>query len=294
MSCGDHERLFAERRSRLLGIAYRMLGSLADAEDAVQDTWSRWQRAGLDTVDNVDGYLTRAVTNTALNRLRAAQAERAIYDGPWLPEPVVTEPGPEEHAELVDALSMAMLVVLETLSPLERAAFVLHDVFGYAHDEVAAILDRSPAAVRQLVHRAREHVQARRPRFGDDAADQQRATEAFLAACRGGRLEPLLELLAPDVALWTDGGGKVAAARRPIHGADAVARFVHRIVGQAPPRMEVAVVQLNGRPGFIASVDGIPIVAGQVETDGGLVRELRLVANPDKLRSLAAGAIALR
>jgi len=294
VSCADHQRLFAEHRSRLLGIAYRMLGSLADAEDTVQDTWTRWERAELDRVGNIDAYLTRAVANTALNRLRAARVERERYEGPWLPEPVVTEPGPEERAEMDDAVSLAMLVVLETLSPLERAAFVLHDVFGYSHDDVAGIVDRSPAAVRQLVHRAREHVRSRRPRFAGSGAERRRATEAFLTACRSGAVEPLLALLAPDVALWTDGGGKVPAARRPIHGPAAVARFLLGVVDRAPAQLEVTLVDLNGAPGFVATAAGRAVVAGQVETAGGLVSEVRLVANPDKLRLLDTGTRALR
>ena len=289
MSCEDHGRVFSERRPRLVGIAYRVLGTLTDAEDAVQETWLRWERTELGGIDNVDAYLVRAVTNTSLNRLRSARTERERYVGPWLPEPVVTEAGPEGRAELDESVSLAMLVVLETLSPLERVAFVLHEVFGYRPDEVAVILDRSPAAVRQLTHRAREHVRARRPRFAEDAAARRRATEAFLTACTNGSVEALLAVLAPEVTLWTDGGAKVAAARRPLQGADVVARFLVGILRQAPSNLQVAVLELNGAPGFVASTDDIPIVAGVLESEHGLVGEIRLVRNPDKLRWLSSG-----
>lgn len=290
MSCEDHERVFVERRPRLLGIAYHILGTLTDAEDAVQETWLRWEHTELAGIDDVDAYLVRAVTNTSLNRLRSVRAERERYVGPWLPEPVVTEAGPEGRAELDDAVSLAMLVVLEALSPLERAAFVLHEVFGYRHDEAAVILDRSPAAVRQLTHRARQHVRARRPRFVEDPTARRRATEAFLAACTNGSVEALLAALAPEVTLWSDGGGKVSAARRPLQGADAVSRFVAGILRQAPSNLRVTVLELNGGPGFVASSNDSPIVAGVIESEHGLVRELRLVRNPDKLSWLTSSA----
>ncbi|MDP8938273.1 MAG: RNA polymerase sigma-70 factor [Actinomycetota bacterium] len=279
----DRTAMFEDRRGMLLGMAYRMLGTMADAEDAVQDVWGRWSRVDPESIENVDAYLVRAVTNASLNRLRSARARREGYVGPWLPEPVLTEPSPEERAELADSVSMALLVVLETLSPLERAVFVLHDVFGFTHEEVAGMLDRSPAAVRQLATRARAHVHARRPRYPSERSARERTTRAFLDACRSGSVDRLLAVLSPDVVLTTDGGGKATAAGRPLSGAERVARFLLGAVRQAPLDAVATVEDVNGGPGLVVRSGGSPVLVGVVELEGDRVREIRFVRNPDKL-----------
>ena len=283
MSTTAGAAMFEERRDLLLGIAYRMLGTMADAEDAVQDAWTGWSRVEPEAIANVDAYLVRAVTNASLNRLRSARARRESYVGPWLPEPVLTEPSPEDRTELADSVSMALLVVLDTLSPLERAVFVLHDVFGYGFDEIADMLDRSPAAVRQVASRARRHVHARRPRYPTERSARERATRAFLDACRSGSVDRLLAVLAPDVVLTADGGGKASAAGRPLAGADQVARFLVSAVRQGPPDAVATVEDVNGGPGLVVRADGAPVVVGVLEVDGDRVSEVRFVRNPDKL-----------
>ena len=221
------DAVFTAHRARLVGVAYRLLGSVGDAEDVVQEAWLRWARVDTATVADPLAFLVRTVSRLALDRLRRIAARRETYVGPWLPEPVLTG-GPDDpaaEAERASSVSMAMLVVLETLTPLERTVFVLHEAFAYSYAEIAEIVDRSPAAVRQLAHRAREHVAARRPRFAADPAVRRTATERFLRASLEGDLAALLELLAPDATLWADGGGKAKAPLRPIHGADKIARF---------------------------------------------------------------------
>ena len=280
---GDRATMFEERRSLLLGIAYRMLGTMTDAEDAVQDVWGSWSRVAPEAIENVDAYLVRAVTNASLNRLRSARALRESYVGPWLPEPVLTEPSPEERAELADSVSMALLVVLETLSPLERAVFVLHDVFGFPHEEMARMLDRSPGAVRQLASRARAHVKAGRPRYPSERSARERATRAFLDACRSGSVDRLVAVLSPDVVLTADGGGRATAAGRPVSGAERVARFLAGAVRQAPPGAVATVEDVNGGPGLVVRSDGSAVLVGVVEVEGDRVREIRFVRNPEKL-----------
>lgn len=286
----DRTTAFERHRDRLFGIAYRMTGSVADAEDLVQDTWLRWNRV-TEEVAQPGAYLARTVTRLALNRLTSAAARREQYVGPWLPEPLVTVPDVAEEvtddAERAESLSLAMMVVLESLSPLERAAFVLREVFGYSHREVAEALGRSEAAVRQLARRARSQVEARRPRYRSSAAQQRRLTEEFLAACVGGDLDGLLRLLAPDVTVWTDGGGKRPAALRPLHGPDKVARF---FLGVARDYADVTarLVLVNGRPGAAIRVGGELDTVAVAELDAAQrIAALRLVRNPDKLRHVA-------
>ncbi|MGH8877860.1 MAG: RNA polymerase sigma factor SigJ, partial [Stackebrandtia sp.] len=224
--------LFEQHRRLLFSVAYRMLGSTADAEDVVQDSWLRWSGVDAGTVAEPKAYLVRIATNTALNRLKSARVRRESYVGPWLPEPILTTPDIAEDVEMADSVSMAMLVVLESLSPEERAVFVLREVFGFPHAEIATFLDRPEPTVRQLAHRARSHVQARRPRYDADREKQKQATEEFLTAAAGGDINRLMEILAPDAALWTDGGGKVKAALRDITGAGKIARFLVAIIGE--------------------------------------------------------------
>jgi RNA polymerase sigma-70 factor (ECF subfamily) len=276
---------FDRHRRLLFTVAYEMLGSLADAEDVVQDAWLRWSADPRDDVQDPKAYLIRITSRLALDRLGSARSRRETYVGPWLPEPLLTEPGPEVAAELGEQISLAMLVVLETLSPVERAVFVLREVFGMPFAEVAAALDRSEAAVRQLAHRAREHVQARRPRFDADRRAQREVTERFFAAVAGGDVEQLIAVLSPGVVLVSDGGGIRQAARRPITGADKVARFLLGIAakGFATPGLEVRLTEVNGDPGFVAWVDGEPYMAVSPVVGGGRVEQVLIVVNPDKL-----------
>jgi RNA polymerase sigma-70 factor (TIGR02957 family) len=286
---------FEEHRDLLFAVAYRMLGTAADAEDAVQDAWLRWNAADRSRVGDPRAYLVRITTNLALDRLRSARARRETYVGPWLPEPVLTAPDVAEDAELAESVSMAMLVVLETLSPLERAVFVLREVFGYPYAEIARVLDRSEATVRQLGTRARKHVEARRPRFESDRGERRRAVERFFAAAVGGDVNELMEVLAPDVTLWTDGGGKVRAARRVIKGADKVSRWLggvaHRpISGVMVADMRIEQADLNGTPGLMFhGPDGLLGTFTVAVDDRGRVVAIHMVANPDKLRALADG-----
>ena len=293
---GTSEATFTANRPRLVGVAYRMLGSVGDAEDVVQEAWLRWARVDPSTVDDPTAFLVRTVSRLALDRMRRVAARRETYVGPWLPEPVLTArtdagvEDPAAEAERAASLSMAMLVVLETLSPLERTVFVLHEAFAYPYTEIADILDRSPAAVRQLAHRAREHVAARRPRFAPDPGLRRDATERFLRASVQGDLAALLELLAPDAVLWADGGGKVRAPRRPIQGADKIARFFVGIGDDAVPSgSTVEIVEVNGGPAAVLmGPSGAEAVLQLDLDDDGRVTDIRMVGNPDKLAGLAS------
>ena len=240
-------------RGRLFGIAYRMLGEVGAAEDAVQEALLRWsQHDG--PIDNPDAWLTTVVTRLCLDRLRSAQQRHETYVGPWLPEPVATDTmDPADTAATADSLSLAFLVVLERLSPLERAAFLLHDVFGYTHAEVAAMLDRSPAAVRQVSARARAHLADRRPRYEPDAGRREAAARAFASAVAGADLDGLLAVLSPEVTFTADGGGVVAAARHPQHGADRVAQVILQLARRRPHGMTLAMREVNGEPAVVAS-----------------------------------------
>jgi RNA polymerase sigma-70 factor (TIGR02957 family) len=289
---------FDRHRRLLFSVAYQMLGSVADAEDVVQDAWLRWSAADRADVIDERAYLVRIVSRLALDRLDSARARRESYVGPWLPEPLLTgrapvasappAADPEDAAELGEQVSLALLVVLETLSPAERAVFVLREAFGMSTAEVAAALGRSEAAVRQMTHRAREHVQARQPRFDTDRAAQREVTERFLAAAVGGDVETLLAAMAPGVVLLADGGGKVTAARRPIVGADKVARFLAAVGPQGAdlPGLRVEVSELNGAPAVVAWTDEGPFMALQLVLADGLVEQVLYVANPDKLAGL--------
>ena len=219
---------FVTHRSLLFTVAYEMLGSAADAEDVVQETWLRWADVDRAEVRDPRAYLVRIVTRQALNRLRTLARRREEYVGEWLPEPLLTSPDVAEDVEFAESVSIAMLTVLETLAPAERAVFVLREVFDLPYAEIAAAVDKTPAAVRQIAHRAREHVAARRPRIQVDRAEQQQVVDRFLAALRTGDLQVLLDVLAPDVVLVADGGGEVAAVRRPVVGSDRVATLLSR------------------------------------------------------------------
>lgn len=276
-------------RPRLFGIAYRMLGSVTDAEDAVQETYLRWQQAQARDAVIVapEGWLVAVVTRLCIDQLRAARTMREAYIGPWLPEPLVSTAGKDvdEEVEIAEAISMAFLLLLERLSPVERAVFVLHEVFGYAHAEIAAVVGKSEAACRQHLRRAKERIRLERPRFQTPAEIGERLAAEFLRACTDGDLPGLLALLTEDVELVADSGGKVIAPPRPIRGAVAVARLLVALVRRAPRDWTITRVTINGDPGFVAyEEDGEPIVAVALEMSEIRIAAIRLIRNPDKLR----------
>jgi RNA polymerase sigma-70 factor (TIGR02957 family) len=280
-----------QHRALLFTIAYELLGSVADAEDVVQETWLRWADVDHASVRDERAYLARIATRQALNRLRTLQRRRESYVGPWLPEPLLTTPDVVEDVELTEAVSMAMLRVLDSLSPNERAVFVLREVFGFDYDEIAAAVDKSPAAVRQLASRSRNHVRARRPE-PVPAAEVDAVVQRFLAAASGGDLQALMDVLAPDVVLLTDGGGKVNAALRPIEGPEKVVRFLGGVVAKGADGDWVAgPTHLNGAPAVLVRFEGEVAVAVQLRIDGGRVSELYIVRNPDKLLRLEGDAV---
>lgn len=274
---------FDEHRGLLVGIAYRILGSYADAEDVAQDAWIRWSTVDSTDVRDARGYLVQIATRLAIDRLRQLKSRRETYIGPWLPEPVATG-DTAETAELADSVSIAMLVVLESLSPAERAVFVLRESFGYRYGEIADILGTSEAAARQMSRRARAHVQARRPRFDTDRAAQRRLTESFLRACREGDVDGLLALLAPDATMTSDGGGRAEAPPRPITGGTKIAKLLVAWQDKPIPDPSYEVADINGEAAILVRSAGQPITVIAFEVVDGLVQEIYLVANPDKLR----------
>ncbi|MEU4550178.1 RNA polymerase sigma-70 factor [Nonomuraea dietziae] len=270
---------FVAHRNLLFTVAYEMLGSAADAEDVLQETWLRWAGVDLGTVRDRRAYLVRVTTRQALVRLRTLGRRKESYVGPWLPEPLLTAPDVAEDVELADSVSMAMLLVLETLAPTERAVFVLREVFDLDYDEIAEAVDKSPAAVRQIAHRARAHVAARRPRGVVSPAETRDALEAFKQAVETGDLQRLLDILAPDVVLLGDGGGVVRAALEPVVGADAVAHLLGRIAAVAL----LQPAQVNGSPALILRLNGEIDSVMAVRIDDGLITGLYAVRNPEKL-----------
>jgi len=272
---------FAAHRSLLFTVAYEMLGSASDAEDVVQETWLRWD--GVDQTDVRDprAYLVRIVTRQALNRLRTLSRRREDYVGEWLPEPLLTSPDVAADVELAENVSMAMLTVLETLGPAERAVFVLREVFDMPYEEIAEALDKSPSAIRQIAHRARDHVAARRPRMDVSTTEQQEVVERFLAAVQGGDMQGLLDVLAPDVVVVADGGGIATAALRPIVGARAVATFLARAARTAD--FDVKVAWFNGSPGVRIEIGGEVDTAVSLAVEDGRVTRIYAVRNPHKL-----------
>lgn len=282
--------VFTAHRELLFSIVYNMLGTVADTEDVLQETWLSWTARNevqdAEPIANPRGYLVRVAVNQALARRVAISRRRETYVGPWLPEPLVATGDAADAAVRSEALSMAVLVVLETLSPLERAAFVLHEVFGYTHTDIAEIVGRKPSAVRQLVHRAREHVQARRPRYRIDQRVQQRVTERFMTATAGGDMRGLLRLLAPDVVMWTDAGGKIPrAGLRPIHGQDRVARFLLGVGSRPPTTLRIDRRVVNGDPAVVLFAGDPPfaVLTLDLTADGELINAIYAVGNPDKL-----------
>ncbi|MFE7386036.1 RNA polymerase sigma factor SigJ [Streptomyces sp. NPDC057582] len=288
--------VFNDHRELLFSIVYNMLGSVADTEDVLQETWLSWttrnQAPSAERIDNPRGYLVRIAVNRALAHQATISRRRETYIGPWLPEPLVSPltdtPAPDDAADATvraESVSMALLVVLETLTPLERGVFVLHEVFGYAHTEIAEILGRSPSAIRQLAHRAREHVHARRPRYEPEPRVRQQVTERFLAAALGGDLDALLQILAPGVALWGDGGGKAAGGLRPLHGRGKVARLLAAVAPRSGEGLNIAYRSVNGDPAVLLFAGDTPyaVMVLDLTPDGNQVCGIYAVANPDKL-----------
>lgn len=294
-SATDATAVFEAHRPLLQGVAYRMLGRVADAEDVVQDAWLRWADADRTEVREPRAYLVRITTRLAIDRLRQVQSRRESYVGPWLPEPLPTDflapgrPAPDtaERAVFAETVTLAVLVVMEALSPLERAVFVLREAFGYPYAEIAAVLERSEAAVRQLAGRARRHVEERRPRFDVDPDRQRELTERFLSAAAGGDLDGLLSLLAADARLVGDSGGKVKAPLRIIEAPDKIARFFIGIVRTSPAGLELRFLELNGGIALLTHFDGTPDSVFQLDIRDGRIQTLYVVRNPDKLASLA-------
>ena len=286
--------VFTETRPLLFAIAYRMLGSVADAEDLVQEAYLRWQQAPADEIRAPRAYLTTIVTRLAINQLRSARRQRESYVGPWLPEPLMTEhaPDPSEPIELAESLSMAFLVMLERLSPVERAVLLLYDVFDFGYDEIARILDKSEANCRQLLSRAKKHLGSAEPRFEADRAEAERLMQLFTRAAGTGDIDGMLAVLADDITLYTDGGGKArGAVLHPLHGADAVARFVIAAEQRfASAERTVRPARINGEPGFIVHVNGEPHVALIFHISERRIRAIYSISNQDKLRSLRGSA----
>jgi RNA polymerase sigma-70 factor, ECF subfamily len=286
----DPTAQFEEHRSALIGAAYRILGSRSDAEDVVQEAWIRWSDVDHDTIDQPRAFLLTVTSRLALNRLRQQASRRESYVGPWLPEPVATDPRGDGPAavQLADEVSMAMLIVLESLSPLERAAFVLTEVFAMPAPEVAEALDRTPAAVRQLVHRARSHVQARQPRQVVDEAQHREVTDQFIEAASGGDVATLVRLLSPDVLLVTDGGGIKQAALRPIQGADKVLRWFAGVMSK-PVAEDVGFVvrRVNGEAAVVVTdggeLDGVLFLTVELVDGERRITAVHGIRNPEKL-----------
>ncbi len=277
---------FTEHRPLLFSIAYRMLGSVMDAEDMVQETYLRWEQARPAKLRSSKSYLSTIVTRLCIDQLRSARAQREQYIGPWLPEPLITEEAPDMDGRLImdDSVSMAFLVLLERLSPMERAVFLLRDVFDYEYAEIAGVVDKSEANCRQMVRRARQHVAEGGRRFEASPEQLERVAERFLQATTSGNMQALIEILAEDVTLRSDGGGKVAAALNPIYGPANVARFFIGVASKMPASFDTRRAWVNGAPGVITYVDGRPQSVITADVQDGKVCAVHIVVNPDKLR----------
>ena len=285
-TASDATDAFVAHRNLLFTVAYEMLGSAADAEDVLQETWLRWADVLLEEVRDPRAYLVRITTRLSLNRIRSLSRRRESYVGPWLPEPLLTSPDVAEDVELADSVSTAMLLVLETLTPTERAVFVLREVFDLPYDEIADAVDKSPAAVRQIAHRARSHVESRRPREVVDNEQRKVVIERFMAAVSTGDLQSLMDVLAPDVVLITDGGGVKQAALRPIHGAEKVLRWLVGVIARAPGEPSVELTTVNGASGLRFLLDDELDTIATMSMDGDRVTGLYFVRNPDKLERM--------
>lgn len=283
----DKTDVFDRYRPLLFSIAYRMLGSVMDAEDVVQEAYPRWRGVSRDEVDLPKSYLSAVVTRLCIDHLRSAKVWREQYVGPWLPEPLLTDSVPDaaDTVALDDSLSMAFLVLLESLTPTERAIFLMREVFGYEYQEIARIVGKSEANCRQIARRAREAVAARRPRFDASKEQEERLTRRFVEICMDGDMKSLLRILSEDIILWSDGGGQVRAALNPIRGSEKVSRFLFGILGKTPG-FSTRMASINGQTGIIGYVDGHPIGTVTLDIAGDLIEGIRIVVNPEKLSTI--------
>jgi RNA polymerase sigma-70 factor (TIGR02957 family) len=280
----DHATdVFVAHRNLLFTVAYEMLGSAADAEDVLQETWLRWVDVDQEAVRDERAYLVRITTRLALNRLRTMKRRKEAYVGPWLPEPLLTAPDVADDVELAESVSMALMLVLETLAPTERAVFVLREVFELGYDEIADAVGKSPAAVRQIAHRARQHVDARRPRATVSASETRAVVASFQRALEGRDLQGLLDVLAPDVVLVSDGGGVKQAAPRPVAGAGKLARFILGGIGKTEETLTSVPTVVNGNPGLVLRLNGEIDGVMAVRVEDGRITGLYYVRNPEKL-----------
>jgi len=276
---------FETHRQHLFSVAYRMLGSIADAEDMLQEAFLRWQKAASEEVRSVRSFLTTIVTRLCIDRLRSKKTAREEYIGPWLPEPLVSEARTaEEQSELADSLSIAFLVLLESLSPVERAVFLLREVFGFEFSEICGVIDKTETNTRQIFSRANKHLADRRARFAVERQNQRRIFDEFMQACQTGDMQQLLRLLADDATLYSDGGGQVTAARRPIQTADHVARFLLGIIKKAPDGLTMRPATVNGSPGVVVEADNRTYNVLTIEVSGNCISAVYIVNNPHKLQ----------
>jgi RNA polymerase sigma-70 factor (ECF subfamily) len=286
----SHLETFNQHRSLLFAIAYRMLGTVTDAEDMVQETFLRWQQTAEATVKSAKSYLSTIITRLCIDHLRSARVQREQYVGPWLPEPIMTQQqtdDPAAQVELADSLSIAFLVVLERLSPIERAVFLLREVFEYDYDEIAQMVEKSPANCRQILRRSRQHITAQRPRFSVSQQQQEQITAKFLEASTQGNLQGLMSLLAKDVTFWSDSGGRVAAALKPIQGAVKVTRFLLAIRSKWLSTSIAQIIEINGQPGMITRVDGCVHSVTTFDIVDGSIQSIYVVRNPEKLKRMS-------
>jgi len=279
----NRTEVFNECRLLLMAIAYRMLGSRADAEDAVQETFLRWQQSNEEPV-SPKAFLSTIITRLCIDQLRSARTQREVYVGPWLPEPVMTE---ESTVEMAESLTMAFLVMLETLAPAERAAFLLHDVFDFDYPEISQMIGKTEANSRQMVFRARERLTKRRRRFEPTREETERITSRFIETTRNGDLSGLMAMFAEDAVMTSDGGGRARAALKPVHGADPIARFIMGVLKKNEGWDAVhTLTEVNGQPAFVTSISGQPIAVMILDIQAGVIQNLFIVVNPDKLRNV--------
>ncbi len=284
-SAGQVE-VFEQYRKMLFSISYRMLGSVAEAEDVIQEAFLRWRNISGDEVRSQKAYLSAVVTRLCIDRLRASKIRREEYVGPWLPEPLLTEPDGADAVALDESLSMAFLVLLESLTPTQRAVFLMREVFDYDYPEISRIVGKSEDNCRQTAHRAREAVAARRPRFDSSKEQEERLAQRFVEACSDGDMQGLLALLSEDIMLYSDGGGRVRAALNPIHGPEKVSRFLLGILGKTPPGFSTGMAWINGHPGVIGYTNGQPMSVVALSASEGQIQAIHIVVNPEKLRTM--------
>jgi len=283
----EQSEVFNQHRPLLFSIAYRMLGSIMDAEDILQEAFLRWSGATWEQVQSPKAYLSAIVTRLAIDQLRSAKVKREVYVGEWLPEPLLGDYGAitlNDTTEMADSLSIAFLVLLESLSPVERAVFLLREIFDYEYSEIALIVDKSEASCRQMLHRARQHLASRRPRFAVASQQREQLTRQFMQTCANGDMQGLLNLLTEDIVLKSDGGGKVNAARNPIYGSEKVARFMLGIMSKAPQDFRARLAQVNGQLNIITYLGQTIQSVVELDIADGRIQAIHIILNPDKLQ----------